>query len=150
MKDSFTDLARNPPVTRLLLWSSRHLPLRVFKIMEVVIGADIPFRFKQPVSIPHPRGIVIHGRAVIGRNCLIYQNVTIGSRAYDDPPPTIGDNVVIGAGAILLGPIQIGSHSTIGAGAVVLGDVPAGATVVGNPARLVNGDLAGRRDADGS
>ncbi|WP_044163144.1 serine O-acetyltransferase, partial [Bacteroides reticulotermitis] len=64
----------------------------------------------------------------IGKNCIIYQNVTIGSRNLKEP--IIGDNVVITAHAILLGDIKIGNGSKIGPGAVVVKDVPGNAVVV--------------------
>ena len=54
-------------------------------------------------------GVVIHDRAVIGRNCLISQNVTIGGTSKKYEVPIIGDCVYIGAGAKILGPIVIGS-----------------------------------------
>lgn len=83
-------------------------------------------------------GVVISDHAVIGDNCIIYQNVTIG--VLEDGSvcaPVINDGVVIGAGAILLGGITIGKDAKVGAGAVVIHDVPAGATAVGVPARIV-------------
>ena len=52
---------------------------------------------------------------------------------------TIGKNVWIGGGAIVLPGVTIGDDAIVGAGSVVTRDVPAGATVVGNPAKVVNG-----------
>jgi serine O-acetyltransferase len=77
----------------------------------------------------HPVGIVISSRAVIGANCDIRQNVTIGERSERDVP-LIGSHVMIGAGAIIVGNVSIGDHAKIGAGAVVLTDVPARTTYV--------------------
>jgi serine O-acetyltransferase len=86
--------------------------------------------------MPHPNGIVIHPDAVIGPNCLIFQQVTIGLR--DGPgAPHIGGHVDVGAGAKILGPVTIGNHAKIGANAVVLNDVPEGATAVGIPAKVI-------------
>lgn len=86
--------------------------------------------------MPHPNGIVIHPDAVIGPNCLIFQQVTIGLR--DGPgAPRIGGHVDVGAGAKILGPVTIGNHAKIGANAVVLSDVPEGATAVGIPAKVI-------------
>lgn len=45
----------------------------------------------------------------------------------------------IGGGAVVLPGITIGEHAMVGAGAVVTKDVPPGATVVGNPARIIQG-----------
>jgi len=84
--------------------------------------------------MPHPNGIVIHSKARIGPNCLIFHQVTIGSREGEKALPVIGGDVNIGAGAKILGNVRIGDHANIGANAVVLKDVPAGKTAVGIPA----------------
>ena len=75
-------------------------------------------------------GTIIHQKAKIGKNCKIYQNVTIAG-SIEGGVPTIGDNVLIGAGAFLMGDIVIGDGAKIGANTVVLTDVPAGKTMVG-------------------
>ncbi|NCB26477.1 MAG: hypothetical protein EOM62_13535 [Bacteroidia bacterium] len=87
--------------------------------------------------LPHPNGIVIHPKAIIGVNCLIFQQVTIGTGGPVSGVPQIGGHVDIGAGAKILGGVRIGNHAKIGANAVVLGDVPEEATAVGVPARIV-------------
>jgi serine O-acetyltransferase len=86
--------------------------------------------------MPHPTGIVIHAQAVIGPNCQIMQQVTIGQTDRRSAP-VLEEGCYIGAGARVLGPLRIGRGARIGANAVVLNDVPAGATAVGIPARLV-------------
>jgi serine O-acetyltransferase len=109
------------------------------RFWSLVTGADIPLNCKigGGLLLTHPNGIVIHPHALIGVNCRIFQQVTIGD-AYDAKgPPIIEDHVYIGAGAKLLGPIVIGARAKIGANAVVLTDVPPGATAVGVPARIV-------------
>lgn len=112
----------------------RKLAVLRHRFWSVVSGADIPINsdIGGGLLIPHPNGIVIHPRARIGPNCLLFQQVTIGDA---NGIPTIGGHVDIGAGAKLLGPIHVGDHARIGANAVVLTDVPAGATMVGIPAR---------------
>lgn len=89
----------------------------------------------------HRHGILI-GPAVIGKNCVIFQNVTIGERvaAGDQGVPRIGDNVWIGPGAVISGAITIGDGVTISAGTVLSKDVPAGCLVAGNPGRVVARD----------
>ena len=110
-----------------------------YRFWSVVTGADIPLncQFEGGLLLPHPNGIVIHPDARIGPNCLIFQQVTIGT-SNGLGPPVIGGHVDIGAGAKILGDIQIGNHARIGANAVVLNDVPTGKTAVGVPARLVD------------
>ena len=95
-------------------------------------GADIPLNCQigGGLLIPHPNGIVIHPHAQIGVNCLIFQQVTIGTR-NGDGLPQIGDHVDIGAGAKILGPVKIGAHARIGANAVIIKDVETGAVAVG-------------------
>ena len=107
------------------------------RFWSVVTGADLPLNctLGEGLLMPHPNGIVIHPAAVMGPNCLIFQQVTVGHRG--EGVPRIGGHVDIGAGAKILGPVTIGDHAVIGANAVVLIDVPPGATAVGIPARLV-------------
>ena len=87
--------------------------------------------------LPHPNGIVIHPGTKIGPNCLLFQQVTIGTN-YGKGLPLIGGHVDIGAGAKIFGDIKIGDHARVGANAVVLSDVQPRATVVGIPARMID------------
>jgi serine O-acetyltransferase len=123
-------LARKWAVIRYRFWSA-------------VTGADIPLgtRIGGGLMIPHPNGIVIHADSVIGPNCIIFQQVTLG--LGHGGVPTLGGDVSIGAGAKLLGKIQIGDHSVVAAMAVVTHDVPPGATAIGMPARIVQATLPG-------
>ena len=92
------------------------------------------------VNFPHPVGIVIARDVVVGKNCTIYQNVTIGKKKYgffEDKNTVIGDNVTIFANACIIGNVTIGDNAMIGAGAIVLEDVPANAVVVGSPAKVI-------------
>lgn len=109
------------------------------RFWSIVSSADIPLNCNigGGLLLPHPNGIVIHPRACIGPNCLVFQQVTIGTRG-DGEAPEIGGHVDIGAGARVLGRVVIGEHACIGANAVVLSDVPAGATAVGIPARVID------------
>ena len=107
---------------------------------SLLAQSDIPLNLQVGggLLIPHPQGIIINNRAVIGPNVLIFHQVTIGSNGRG--VPVIGGHVDIGAGARIIGPVRIGDHARIGANAVVTRDVPAGAVVVGNPARLLEAD----------
>lgn len=90
-------------------------------------------------SLPHGlHGIFISRYAKIGKNCRIYQNVTIGE--VNRKAPVIGDDCLIGAGAVIVGGVKIGSHVKIGAGAVVNMDIPDGCTVVAQSARVIEND----------
>lgn len=83
--------------------------------------------------MPHPNGIVIHPDVRVGPNCLIFQQVTIGTRGSGGVPQ-IGGHVDVGAGAKILGAVRIGNHVVIGANAVVMQDVPDNCMAVGIPA----------------
>jgi serine O-acetyltransferase len=111
----------------------------VYRFWSVVAGADIPINSKigGGLILTHPNGIVIHPDAVIGPNCLISQQVTLGVREEKPGAPSLGGHVDVGAGAKVLGGVKIGDHARIGANAVVLCDVPAGATAVGVPSRII-------------
>ena len=110
------------------------------RFWSVVTGADIPINCQigGGLLMPHPNGIVIHPDAIIGPNCLLFQQVTVGQTKGG--VPTIGGHVDIGAGAKVLGVISVGDHAVIGANAVVLRDVPSGATAAGVPAVVVAGN----------
>ena len=88
-----------------------------------------------PLNFVHGTyGIFISGGAVIGKNCTIYQQVTIGSNMLVDSKgfgsPTIGDNCLIGAGAKIIGKIKIGKNCRIGANAVVTTNLPDNSVIV--------------------
>ena len=93
------------------------------------------------VNFPYPIGIVIAHDTVFGKNCTVYQNVTIGKKKFGfkekKDHTEIGNNVTIYANASIIGCVDIGDNAIIGAGAVVLKDVPANAIVAGNPAKVI-------------
>lgn len=88
------------------------------------------------LALEHFSGIVIGKNVIIGDNCKIYQQVTLGQK--NGKYPTIGNNVTIYAGAKIIGGIKIGNNVQIGANSVVLCDVPDNSTVVGVPGRIIN------------
>lgn len=88
---------------------------------------------------------MIHARTVIGRNCVIGANVTIGGKSGWWEVPVIGDNVEISAGSRIIGPVRIGDNVVIGANTVVVKDVPSNCVVAGIPARIIRKNLS---DAD--
>lgn len=82
-----------------------------------------------PINFVHGvYGIFVSGGAVIGKNCNIFHQVTIGSNMLIDSKgfgsPTIGDNCLIGAGAKVIGNVKIGNNCRVGANAVVACDMP--------------------------
>jgi serine O-acetyltransferase len=111
------------------------------KISEILFGITIGVEAKigKRLVIEHFGAIVIHGKTVIGDDCIIRQGVTIGNKTMNKPhdAPTLGNNVNVGAGAKILGKVIIGNNVDIGANAVVINDVPDNYIAVGVPAKLI-------------
>lgn len=122
-------------------------------ITEFIFGVELSEKtdIGKDLVLEHGgNGIVIHPKAKIGNNVVIYHQVTIGGYGlahFDNDyinnnnnkggVPEIGNNVFIGAGAKILGNVKVGNGAKIGANAVVLKDVPEGATAVGIPAKII-------------
>ncbi len=117
-------------------------PLLILKGSYIGSGA----KFISKPTFPHGiTGIFVSGGAKIGKNCVIFHQVTIGSNTLKDSlkfgAPTIGDNVYIGAGAKIIGNVNIGNNVRIGANCVVVKDVPENATIISQPARVIIKDF---------
>jgi serine O-acetyltransferase len=90
------------------------------------------------LRLAHEGGVMIHPDVVIGDDCLIRQNVTIGIVSDDaTAAPKIGNRVEIGAGAVIIGGVTIGDDARIGPNAVVTTNVPARGMAVATPARVI-------------
>ena len=115
----------------------RRIAVLRHRFWSAVTGADIPLncQIEGGLLMPHPNGIVVHPDAVIGPNCLLFQQTTLGGGPGG--APTLCGHVDVGAGAKVLGAVRLGAHSKVGANAVVLQDVPEGATCVGIPGQIV-------------
>lgn len=120
-----------------LAWLARKCAVIRHRFWSVVCGSDIPLNCQLGggLILPHPQGVVIHPDVQLGPNCMVFQQVTLGTGPKPGVP-CIGGHVDIGPGARVLGGVTVGDHARIGANAVVLEDVPAGATAVGVPARI--------------
>lgn len=97
-------------------------------------------KFSSTPIFPHQYfGIFISNRSIIGNNCTIFQNVTIGSNTLSkiQGAPIIGDNVYIGAGACLFGKIRVGNNCRIGGGTIVTSDIPDNTSCVSQKPRLL-------------
>ena len=86
-------------------------------------------------------GVFISDMSVIGKNAVIYQQVTIGANRMVDSKnpgnPTIGDNAYIGAGAKIIGNIKIGNNCRIGTNAVVYKDLKDNSVAVCQETRII-------------
>jgi len=101
---------------------------------KTVIGEGLKF--------PHPTGIIIGQAVEIGKNCRIFQGVTVGSRHNGDfklkKQPHIGDDVTLFSGCGVIGAITVGDRVEIGANAVMNKDAPADTVWAGVPARQLS------------
>lgn len=107
-------------------------------------------KFLNHPYFPHGlSGIFISDGAEIGKNAVIFQQVTIGSSRTIGSKrcgaPKIGDNCYIGAGAKIIGDVTIGNNVRIGANAVVYEDVPDNCVVVPSSTRIIQKETLDNR-----
>ena len=136
-------------IYRLNNWLYRHhipfLPSFIYKIQYLLFKCSIPPSCTIGEGTKFGYGgiaVVVHARAVVGKNCMIGQDVTIGGKSGWYEVPVIGDNVIINAGARIIGPVRIGDNVEIGANAVVVKDVPSNCVVAGVPARILRSNMS--------
>ena len=104
--------------------------------IEIHPGAEIG----RGLFIDHGMGVVIGETTIIGADCVLFHNVTLGGTGKHKRKrhPTLGNNVFVGTGAIILGPVTVGNNVSIGANTFIyMCDIPDDATVVGTPGRIV-------------
>jgi serine O-acetyltransferase len=105
-------------------------------------GISIPFdtEIGEGLYIGHFGGIVVNERAVIGKNCNLSHDVTLGqaNRGKRKGYPVVGDCVYFGPGAKVLGSVVVGDNAAVGANCVVTRDVPESGVVVGAPGRVIS------------
>ena len=90
--------------------------------------------------IDHGTGVVIGETCIIGRNCRLYQGVTLGALSFpknadgtltkgNPRHPILCDNVTVYAGATILGRVTVGKGAVIGGNVWITQDVQAGARI---------------------
>lgn len=117
-----------------------YLKYRLHKL-GIRLGFSIPINcVGSGLRIDHFGFLAINQNAIVGKNCHIYGDITIGQKSpHNSRAPIIGNNVVIGAGARIIGPVTIASNCIIGANAVVTHSVlEEGKIIAGVPAKVVN------------
>lgn len=89
-------------------------------------------------------GVFISNDAVIGRDAVIFQQVTIGSNTLPGTrhpgSPVLGDGVYLGAGAKVIGGIAVGDRCRVGANAVVTRDMPSDSVAVCAATQIIQKD----------
>lgn len=130
----YTSYHRNKAIWKKRIWN--------YYMVRNAASISIDASIKSPLILPHGvSGIFVTQSATIGRNVVIFQQVTIGantikgSKSYG--APTIGDNVYIGAGAKLIGKATVGNNARIGANAVIVKDIPNNSIAVCSEPRLI-------------
>jgi serine O-acetyltransferase len=104
--------------------------------IDIHPGASIGEEF----FIDHGTGVVIGETCIIGKNCRLYQGVTLGALSFPKNAdgtltkgiarhPVLEDHVTVYAGATILGRITVGAGSIIGGNVWLTNDVPAGSKI---------------------
>lgn len=117
-----------------LLWHRRQQ-------VKYAVYLDFSTQVGPGLYLGHANGIVVYSRAVIGSNCTLSHQVTLGKtheRSRHPGCPVVGDRVYLGCGAKVLGGVHLGDDSAVAPNAVVVSDVPAMAVVGGIPARVLS------------
>lgn len=128
---------------RSIIHISNFLYVKALQAKGSWISVDAQFA-NMPI-FPHGiYGIFISGGVSIGSNCIIFQQVTIGSNNLIESSnlgsPSIGDNCYIGAGAKIIGKIKVGNNVRVGANAVVVQDIPDNTVVTNGYQKIITKD----------
>ncbi len=103
---------------------------------------SIDAKIDTSITLPHGvSGIFISQSAEIGKDCVIFQQVTIGANTISGSKsygaPVIGDAVYIGAGAKIIGGVHVGNNARIGANATVVRDIPDNSVAIQQELRVI-------------
>ncbi len=110
-------------------------------------GSAIDYRAKLNGVPTLPFGtkqIIINPEVEIGKNCIIYPQVMIGTDhsidGIDKESPVIGNNCFLGAGVKIFGAVKIGNNVRIMANCVITEDIPDNSIVSVNPPHIETKD----------
>lgn len=125
-------------------YTIKKILISLYSFYQYENGSSIAWNstFKGEPCFPHGmKSIFISGGVEIGLNCVIFQQVTIGSNTLVDSKnigtPSFGNNCYIGAGATIIGDIKIGNNVRIGSNTTIYKDVPDNSIVVSGNQRLI-------------
>jgi serine O-acetyltransferase len=130
-------LGRSVPVKLLLTLPYLFLHHRIQVKWGILIQRRA--RIGAGLYVGHYGGIFVSDLAIIGENCSLSQDVTIGvaGDGVRRGAPLIGNNVYVAPGAKLNGKIRIGNNVNVGPNAVVTRNVPDSALVHVRPMQTV-------------
>lgn len=109
----------------LMFWGTKHsrwIRKRFQRRIFYKYNCEVSHQAKihPTVVFGHPSGVIIGSNVIIGENCKVYQQVTLGANVVsNNEMPKIQENVTICAGAKVIGDVVIGTNSIVGANAVV-------------------------------
>lgn len=108
-----------------IMWKAAYLFMR---LVHIFLGKyevpPIQAQIGWGLRLPHGfKDIIINEHSIIGSNCTIYHNVTIGTIECTGKYPKIGNNVYIGCSSLLIGSINIGDNCKIGAGTKLIDEI---------------------------
>lgn len=114
----------------------------IFSLFQVYSNMDIHYKasIQGGLLILHPAvGIVISGKATIGKNLTLVGGNVIGFSSGVGTAFQIGNNCTLGANAVIIGPLVLEDNCTVGASACVIKSCEVkGSTLVGVPAVAKN------------
>jgi serine O-acetyltransferase len=112
------------------------------RLTEIVTGIALQPQatIGRGLYVGHGGSVFVGGKAILGENCNLSHEVTIGvgGRGDERGMPVIGDRVYVAAGAKIFGKVVVGNDVAIGANAVVTKSIPDHAVAVGIPARVIS------------
>lgn len=132
------------PILRIPMWVLYRLARLPYRLFNVELWAGRGGAHIGPgMCLIHPANIYVGPGVVVGANCKIFHEVTLGT-GHIPGTPKIGNNVDIFVGARILGGITIGDNAMVSANCVVTKDVPADYLVISAPNRTIPRSLSPR------
>jgi serine O-acetyltransferase len=115
----------------------------MYRYIRNYYGIEIPLTviLGRRLWLVHQNGIVFHWKTIIGDDCLIRHNATIGAGYGGQKTlhkgPRLGNHVEVGPGAVIFAAVTIGDGAVIGPNVVVMSNVPARARVFAEAPRVI-------------
>lgn len=112
-----------------------HYRLRMWRNYRFANDISPYARIGPGLLLPHPVDVTVGGAVTMGKNTVLYNGVTLGSKSHggDSSMPTLGDNVIVYTGAKLFGGITVGDNSEIGALSLCNKNIPPHSIAYGIP-----------------